>query len=107
MAPSIVFLLGKKEACVRTEEVSSIPVFLFIKLDDGSINFFSEFPKFGNVNSNPLTVNSIAVEYLSGKFQCRAHCLKMYVFLLSLICKRKILFQAQKLYHFLVFYLST
>ena len=63
------FCSGKKQACVRTEEVSSIPVFLFIKPDDDSIKFFSEFSKFGNVNSNPLTVNPIAVEYLYGKFQ--------------------------------------
>ena len=69
MASSIVFCSGKKEACVGTKEVSSIPLFLFIKLDDGSIKFFSEFFKFGNVNSNPLTVNPILVEYLSGKFQ--------------------------------------
>ena len=43
MASSIVFCSGKKEACVSTEEVSSIPMFLFIKPDDGSIKFFKEF----------------------------------------------------------------
>ena len=69
MPSSIAFCSGKKESCIGTEEVSSIPVFLFIKPDDGSIKFFSEFSKFGNVNSNPLTVNPIAVEYLYGKFQ--------------------------------------
>ena len=68
MASSIVFCSGKKEACVGTEEFSSIPLFLFIKPDDGSIKFFSEFSKFGNVNSNPLTVNPIAAQYLSRKF---------------------------------------
>ena len=40
-----------------------------LKPDNGSVKFFSEFSKFGNVNLNPLTVNPIAVEYLSGKFQ--------------------------------------
>ena len=69
MASSTVFCSGKKEAYVGTEEVSSILVFLFIKPDNGFIKFFSEFSKFGNGNSNPLTVNPIVVEYLSGKFQ--------------------------------------
>ena len=69
MASSIVFCSGKKEACVGTEEVSSVPLFLFYKPDDGSIKFFNEFFKYTSVNQNPLTANPIFVEYISGKFQ--------------------------------------
>ena len=45
------------------------PFFLFTKSGDDSIEFFNEFSNFGKVNSNPLTVNPIVVECLSGKFQ--------------------------------------
>ena len=64
-------MLGKNKASVGTEEVSSVPVSLFIKPDDDSNKVFRESVRFGKVNSNPLTDNPIVFEYLSGKIHCR------------------------------------
>ena len=69
MPSSIPFCSGKKEYCVGTEVVCSVPVSLFIKPGDDCRIFFSEADKFRKVNVNHLTDIPIFVEYLSGKGQ--------------------------------------
>ena len=63
--------MEKNKASVGTEEVSLVPLSLFIKPDDNSNKFFRESIRFGKVNLNPPTDNPIVFEYLSGKIHCR------------------------------------
>ena len=56
---------------VGTVVVCSSPDSEFIKVGDDSVNFFSEFSRFGKTNSNPLIDNPIFSEYLSENGQSR------------------------------------
>ena len=67
MASSIFFCCGKKEFCVGTEGVDSVPVSSFIRSIDGSNKFY----KFEKVNVKPLTLNP-SRKYLSGKHHWRS-----------------------------------
>ena len=68
MASSIFFCCGKKEFCVGTEGVDSVPVSSFIRSIDGSNKFY----KFEKVNVKSLTVNPSLRKYLSAKHHWRS-----------------------------------
>ena len=57
VASSIALCSGKKVACVGTDDISSIPIFEFIRSYGTSIKVFSEPDKFGDVNLKPLIGN--------------------------------------------------
>ena len=71
MLSSIPLYPGEKMSRVGTVVVSSCPDSDFVKVVDGSINFFSEFSRFGKINSKPLIDSPIFSEYLSGNGQSR------------------------------------
>ena len=71
MLSSIPLYPGEKMSRVGTVVVSSFPDSDFVKVGDGSINFFSEFSRFGKINSKPLIDSPIFSEYLSGNGQSR------------------------------------
>ena len=71
MLSSIPLYSGEKMSRVGTVVVFSCPDSEFIKVGDGSINFLSEFSRFGKINSKPLIDNPIFSEYLLGNSQSR------------------------------------
>ena len=71
MLSSIPLYPGEKMSRVGTVVVSSCPDSDFVKVGDGSRNFFSEFSRFGKINSKPLIDSPIFSEYLSGNGQSR------------------------------------
>ena len=71
MLSSIPLYPGEKMSRVGTVVVSSCPDSDFVKVGDGSINFFSEFSRFRKINSKPLIDSPIFSEYLSGNGQSR------------------------------------
>ena len=71
MLSSIPLYPGEKMSRVGTVVVSSCPDSDFVKVGDRSINFFSEFSRFGKINSKPLIDSPIFSEYLSGNGQSR------------------------------------
>ena len=71
MLSPIPLYSGKKMSRVRAVVVSSCPDPEFVKVGDGSINVFTEFSRFGQINSKPLIDSPILSEYLSGNYQSR------------------------------------
>ena len=71
MLTPIPLYSGKKMSRVRTVVVSSCPDPEFAKVGDCSINVFTEFSRFEQINSKPLIDSPILSEYLSGNYQSR------------------------------------
>ena len=68
---SIPLYSREKMSQVGTVVVSCYSHSEFIKVGDGPINYFSEFPTFAKINSKPLIYSPIFPEYLSGNCQSR------------------------------------
>ena len=71
MLSSIPLYSGEKMSQLGTVVVSSCPDSDFLKVGDGSINFFSEYSRFGKINSKPLIDYPNFSEYLSANGQSR------------------------------------
>ena len=71
MLSLILLYSGEKMSRPGTVVVSSCPTSEFNKVGDDSINFFTEFSRFGKINSKSLIDSPIFYEYLFRNGQSR------------------------------------